>query len=86
MLAKLPGLIRIPLAILLLALNILLHVTPLFAFTLVKVIVPVRGVRLACSRVLVVIAESWIGVNSILFDVFTRIRWQVEGLDGLRRD
>ena len=86
MFAKLPGLIRIPLAMLLLALNILLHVTLLFAFTLVKAIVPVRGVRLACSRVLVVIAESWIGVNNILFGVFTRIRWQVEGLDGLRRD
>jgi len=86
MFAKLPGLIRIPLAMLLLALNILLHVTLLFAFTLVKVIVPVRGVRLACSRVLVVIAESWIGVNNILFGVFTRIRWQVEGLDGLRRN
>jgi len=86
MLAMLPRLLRIPLAMLLLALNILLHVTLLFAFTLVKVIVPVRGVRLACSRVLVVIAESWIGVNNILFGVFTRIRWQVEGLDGLRRD
>ena len=86
MLATLPRLLRIPLAMLLLALNILLHVTLLFAFTLVKVIVPVRVVRLACSRALVVIAESWIGVNNILFDVFTRIRWQVEGLDGLRRD
>lgn len=86
MFAKLPGLIRIPLAMLLLALNILLHVVPLFAFTLVKVIVPVRAVRLACSRVLVVIAESWIGVNNILFGVFTRIRWWVEGLGGLRRD
>ena len=86
MFAKLPGLIRIPMAMLLLALNILLHVAPLFAFTLVKVLVPVRAVRLACSRVLVVIAESWIGVNNILFGVFTRIRWRVEGLDGLRRD
>jgi 1-acyl-sn-glycerol-3-phosphate acyltransferase len=32
------------------------------------------------------VAESWIGVNSLLFSLFTRIRWQVEGLDGLRRD
>ncbi len=86
MLAKLPGLIRIPLALLLLACNIVLHVLPLFAFTLVKVIVPVRAVRLACSRALVAIAESWIGVNNLLFELFTRIRWQVEGLDGLRRD
>ena len=86
MFAKLPGLIRIPLAMLLLAVNIVLHVLLLFAFTLIKVIVPIRPIRQACSRVLVVIAESWIGVNNLLFDGFTRIRWQVEGLSGLRRD
>jgi 1-acyl-sn-glycerol-3-phosphate acyltransferase len=86
MLAKLPGPIRIPLALLLLAINILLHVLPLFALTLVKVVVPVHGIRLACSRMLVAIAESWIGVNNFLFGLFTRIRWQVEGLAGLRRD
>jgi hypothetical protein len=77
MLATLPGLIRLPLAALLLALNVIVHVLVLFAFTLVKVVVPIRAVRLACSRVLVGIAESWIGVNNVLFDVFTRTRWTV---------
>ncbi|MFC5435696.1 acyltransferase [Rhodanobacter umsongensis] len=86
MLAKLPGLIRIPLALLLLTINIVLHVVLLFAFTLLKLIVPIRAVRRVCSRVLVAIAESWIGVNNRLFDGFTRIRWQVDGLAGLRRD
>lgn len=82
----LPGLIRLPLAMLLLALNVVLHVLPLFALTLLKLLLPVRPVRLACSHALVAIAESWIAVNSALFELFTRIRWQVEGLDGLRRD
>lgn len=86
MFATLPSFIRVPLVLLCLALNIVLHVTCLFAFTLVKLVLPIRPIRLACSRVLVRIAESWIGVNSSLFDGFTRIRWQVEGLDGLRRD
>ena len=86
MFATLPRLIRIPLVMLLLAINIVLHVLPLFAFTLIKVILPIRVIRLACSRVLVVIAESWIGVNNLLFEGFTRIRWQIEGLAGLRRD
>jgi 1-acyl-sn-glycerol-3-phosphate acyltransferase len=86
MFAKLPGPIRIPLAMLLLGVNIVLHVLLLLVFTLIKVIVPIRPIRQACSRVLVVIAESWIGVNGHLFDGFTRIRWQVEGLSGLRRD
>jgi 1-acyl-sn-glycerol-3-phosphate acyltransferase len=86
MLATIPGFIRIPLALLLLAGNIVLHVVPLFALTLVKVVVPIHAVRLACSRALVLIAESWIGVNNFLFGLFTRIRWQVDGLAGLRRD
>jgi 1-acyl-sn-glycerol-3-phosphate acyltransferase len=86
MLAKLPGFIRVPLVMLLLALNIVVHVTPLFLLTLFKVILPIRGIRLALSRGLVLIAESWIAVNSAMFDWFTRTRWQVDGLNELRYD
>jgi len=86
MFATLPRLIRMPLAMIFLALNLVLHVLPLFAFTLIKVILPIRVIRLACSRVLVTIAESWIGVNNLLFEGFTRIRWEIDGLAGLRRD
>jgi 1-acyl-sn-glycerol-3-phosphate acyltransferase len=86
MIASLPGFIRLPLAMLLLALNTVLHVLALFSLTFLKLLSPMRTIRLACSRALVAVAESWIGVNNILFGVFTRIRWQVEGLDGLRRN
>ncbi|HEY8585441.1 MAG TPA: acyltransferase [Rhodanobacter sp.] len=86
MLAILPAVIRIPLAMLLLLLNIMLHIVPLFAFALVKVIVPLGVVRRFSSRALVAIAESWIGVNNVLFGLFTRIRWEVVGIEGLRRD
>ncbi|MBN8922431.1 MAG: acyltransferase [Rhodanobacter sp. 68-29] len=86
MFASLPGPIRVPLVVLLLALNVLLHVLPLFALTLVKLLLPLAGLRRACTTGLVAIAESWIGVNNALFELFTRIRWQVDGLDGLRRD
>ena len=86
MLASLPGLIRVPLVVLLLVLNVLLHVLPLFALTLAKLLLPLARFRRACSRGLVAIAESWIGVNNALFELFTHIRWQVDGLDGLRHD
>jgi 1-acyl-sn-glycerol-3-phosphate acyltransferase len=86
MFAFLPALIRVPLVLLLLALNLLVHVLLLFAFTLLKLLVLLAGFRRACARALVAIAESWVGVNNALFDLFTRIRWQVDGLDGLRRD
>ncbi len=86
MLTILPHVLRVPLVMLLLALNILLHFTPLFALALIKIIVPLPAVRRSLSRALVLIAESWIGVNNRLFALFTRIHWRVEGLEGLRRD
>ena len=86
MLASLPGLIRVPLVLLSLVLSLLLHVLPLLALTLVKVLLPVRWMRHRCSRALVRIAESWIAVNNVLFDVFTRIHWEVIGVDDLQRD
>lgn len=86
MFAKLPALFRVPLVMLLLALNIVLHVTPLLVLSLFKVVLPIRGIRLRLSRVLVLIAESWIAVNSRMFELFTRTRWQLDGLNGLRYD
>ena len=86
MLASLPQLIRLPLVMLLLVLSTVLHVLTLFALTLIKLIVPIRAIRLACSRWLVAIAESWIATNNAMFGLFTRIQWQVDGLADLRRD
>lgn len=86
MFAFLPGLIRVPLVVLFLALNLLGHCVPLFALTLLKLLLPIPAWHRLCSRALVVVAESWIGGNNVLFALFTRIRWQVDGLDGLRRD
>lgn len=86
MLTALPRVLRIPLVLLMLVLNSVLHIVPLMVLALIKVIVPVPAVRKTLSRVMVALAESWIGVNNALFAVFTRIHWQVEGLDGLRRD
>lgn len=85
MFATLPALLRVPLVLLALAISLLAHVLPLFALTLVKLVIPWRPVRRACSRALVGISESWIGVNNALFDLFTRIQWDVHGLDGLER-
>lgn len=86
MFASLPALLRVPFAMLLLAANTVLHVVVLFALTLIKLLLPVRRARRWLSRALVVVAESWIGVNSVLFDLFTRTRWHVQGLEGLQRN
>ena len=86
MFASLPYVIRIPLACLALLFNTVVHVAVLFTLTLFKLLLPVDSLRKALSRGLVWIAESWIGINSALFDAFTKTRWQVEQPDRLRND
>jgi len=86
MFACLPRFLRIPLVLVLLAASVVIHVTPLAVLTLSKLVLPLAPVRRGCSRALVRIAESWIGVNNRMLDLFTRTRWVFSGVDGLRRD
>ncbi len=85
MFVSLPAILRVPLACLLVLVNTVCHVLPLFAFTLVRIVLPLPAVRRASAAILVHIAESWLTVNGWLFDQFTPTRWSVEGLDGLGR-
>jgi 1-acyl-sn-glycerol-3-phosphate acyltransferase len=86
MLVFLPLFVRLPLALLLVVLNVLLHATVLFVLAALKALLPIAATRRGLSRALIVVAEQWIAVNGLLFAVFTPVRWQIEGLDGLRRD
>jgi 1-acyl-sn-glycerol-3-phosphate acyltransferase len=84
MLSHLPRVLSIALAFLAIAGNTVLHATPLLALGLLKALLPHEGLRARLSRWLVVLAESWIGVNSWLIDRFTPTRIHVEGADSLR--
>ena len=55
----------------------LLHVPLLLLAALAKALLRVRAWQPALDRVLVGIAESWIGFNSRLIDVFTGTRFEV---------
>jgi 1-acyl-sn-glycerol-3-phosphate acyltransferase len=83
MFASLPIFLRVPLVCALLLVSTVLHVLPLLALTLLRLVVPVAPVQKAIGAVLVRIAESWLSINGWLFGIFTRTRWQVEGLEGL---
>ena len=85
MLTFLPVLIRLPLALLLVVLNVLVHASVLLMLAVIKALVPIASFRAWISRALVAIAEQWIAVNGILFALITRTRWRVDGLDGLDR-
>jgi 1-acyl-sn-glycerol-3-phosphate acyltransferase len=77
----LPAFIRIPAVFGAIVLSTLLHTMPLFFVAFLKWLLP--PLRSALGRVLVRIAESWIGFNSWLVDHATPTRMRISGIDGL---
>jgi 1-acyl-sn-glycerol-3-phosphate acyltransferase len=84
MLMFLPLFIRLPLALLLVVLNVLVHGGVLLPFALIKALVPIPAFRRTLSRLLVAIAEQWIAINGLLFALMTPTRWIVSGIEVLR--
>ena len=66
-------------------LNTLLLVTPLYLFALLRLLLPFHAAQVRLSRVLVVIAETWMAINNAIIDLFSQVEWRVEGMDGLAR-
>lgn len=83
MLLFLPGFVRTPLALLVFVVNTLVHCTVLFAFALLKLLLPVPVLQRLLARVLNWIGESWIGVNNFAARLFAHIAWDIEGAQGL---
>jgi 1-acyl-sn-glycerol-3-phosphate acyltransferase len=84
MLNFLPAFVKIPLGLLLILLNTLVHAVPLFTLALLKLLLPLPAARTSLSRALILVGESWIAVNGFIFWLITRIQWEVEGLEDLR--
>jgi 1-acyl-sn-glycerol-3-phosphate acyltransferase len=84
MLASLIVYPRIALNASLIAINTVIHATPLLLLAVVKLVVPIHAFRVAVSRWLVLIAESWIWFNSTLMKVMAGVTVDVEGMQGLK--
>src|SRR5690554_1604230 len=78
--------LRAALILSIVAFNTVLHVVPLLLVALLKALLPVPRLRLACNSLLTGIAESWIGVNTFLVDRLSGTRFHVSGADGLQVD
>ena len=78
--------LRLVLLFLLIAANTLLHVPPLLVVALFKAVLPFQRVRVASNPVLTGLAESWIGVNSWMWDRFTGTRLQLDEGVALQAD
>lgn len=86
MLASIPGPIRTPLVIALIAVSTVVHTLPLLLVAFLKWLLPFRAARDFCAVLLVRMAESWIAVNAALIVRFTPTNIRVDGLEGLRND
>ncbi|MBH9551455.1 acyltransferase [Inhella gelatinilytica] len=69
---------------LLLALNTLFWCTPLFALSLLKLLLPLQSVRRALDPWLNRIAKSWIACNSAWIAASNPAPWEVRGADHLK--
>ncbi len=83
MLNFLPGPLVFLVAALLLALNVCFWVPILLAFSVLKLVLPFKGVRRAIDPILLAIAEAWIWGNSAWMHLTQRTKWDVQGLEGL---
>ncbi len=79
-----PAWLRAVLILPLVLLNTVLHTSVLFAVALFKLLLPIAAARRALSRVLTLLAESWIAVNSWMIDHFSPTRVHIQGGESLR--
>jgi len=63
----------------LVSLNCVVHISPLLLIALVKFIVQRTPARSVCDRMLMAIANSWIRVNSWMFDNLTDTKLSITG-------
>ncbi len=84
MLSFLPPAVRGVIALVLLVLNTLFWCALLFALSLVKLVLPVRAVRVRIDPMLNAIATLWIACNSGWMRLTQRTAWDVTGVAELR--
>jgi 1-acyl-sn-glycerol-3-phosphate acyltransferase len=85
MLNFLPPLLVGLIATTLMVLNALFWVPILLLFSFLKLLMPIKAMRLLIDPVLLRIAETWISGNSGWMKLTQRTVWDVQGLDGLNK-
>ncbi|GLZ86671.1 acyltransferase [Metapseudomonas resinovorans] len=83
MLSFIPSPLLGALAAVLLALNTLFWCIPLFAVTLLKLLLPFRATKGMLNWAASFIAEGWISCNKLWMRLVRDTRWDVDGLAGL---
>ena len=77
--------VRGSLSLILYFLNTVFWCIPLFVLVAAKAVIPLESWRRKCSRILNTIAENWIWVNNLNQKLTGNTRWEVQGLEALKR-
>ncbi len=86
MLSFLPHTLRGILATLILVTSTLCWCIPLLGMSIIKLLLPFNAAQLALSKIMSVIAESWITCNKGWMNLVRNTGWDVKGLQGLEYD
>lgn len=86
MLSFLPHTLRGILATLILVVSTLCWCIPLLSMSIIKLLLPFSAAQLLLSKVMSVIAESWITCNKGWMKLVRNTGWNVQGLQGLHYD
>ncbi len=85
MLAQLPATLRGVVTAVTLVLSTTLLTLLMMLPALLKALLPVHGVRLACDHALTALASAWVAINNGWIAAVRPAQWDVQGLDGLHR-
>ncbi len=78
--------IRGSLALIGMLINTLLLCLPLYAFALLRLVLRFEKAQVLLSRILVAIAEAWIGNNNAIIALTSQIKWRISGMETLSKD
>ncbi|KAF0806415.1 putative acyltransferase [Alcanivorax sp. S71-1-4] len=70
----------------LLLLNTLILIGPMLLIALLKLVLPGKPLRRACSAGVMWVAETWAEICKLIFALFTPVHWDIRGGDTLRKD
>lgn len=73
-------------ALLLMLIQTVIGMIPLMTIALIKLIVPIKPFRRACTIAVMRIAETWAEVNKLIFRLLTTTQWEVHCDANLRPD
>ena len=67
-------------------LNTMFWFVPILILAVIKLLIPVAGVRRSITRILMFCGETWVAINSAMLAGLGSIDWRASGVENLRRD